>query len=484
MAKSLKQRTARALLWSATQSWGVKLFTLLLFFVLARYVSPAELGLASVVTLVLAFVAVLSEQGFSDAIVQHKALAPADLNLPFVLSLSTALVSSCVLVFGATSIARLLGAAEAAGLIALAALIPPLTVASAFQIAMCKRDMDFKSLATASLASTVLSGVLGLLLAVAGFGALSLVVQAIAAAFLLTALVWRKPVWKPGSTLSTENFRPLFAFSSHAFAGRLLDFFSGRIVDLLILSQFGLVGIGLYTVGAKLYLTLLQLLGFTLTDVALAALSKIATDQARLRLAYLRLVFLASCTALPFFTILAALAPEARALLFGAKWAGADPIMMYLFLLGATQVIQYFNGALLNATGNARIVFLINLAKFSAGIVALTLFDAASVTEMTGHYVLSQLLVQPASFYCGMRVTGTTLRRLLKQVAPGLLSSALAFGAIALLRAQTGAAALNAFEALCVYSLAFAAVFLPLLWLSCSHKLVAGCKYIRSSYTS
>jgi O-antigen/teichoic acid export membrane protein len=254
-------------------------------------------------------------------------------------------------------------------------------------------------------------------------------------------------------------------------------------VDFIILGRYGLAGLGLYTVGSKLYLTILQLLSSALMDVALSALSRISEETARLRQAYLRLIFLASSTTLPLFTLIAALAPEICQVLFGPKWAGADQITMWLCLLGAIQVVQFFNGAALGSTGNARAILLINVTKFMIGAGVLAFFDTKSMSELTMFYVISQLAVSPISFFNAMRATNASLREVLTQISPGFLSSAAAFLVVMWLRSQFSSMSLGVYEQAFYLASTFCLVFLSLLWLSCSRRLIVETKYILSGYS-
>src|SRR5690606_8739599 len=110
------------------------------------------------------------------------------------------------------------------------------------------------------------------------------------------------------------------SYSTMSFASQLVDFFSRRLIDVIILNRYGLAALGIYTVGAKLYQTLLELLTATLMEVILSALSRLVNEGQRFRHAYVRLVFIASCTSLPLFLLISSLAPELCAILFGDKW--------------------------------------------------------------------------------------------------------------------------------------------------------------------
>lgn len=428
MSEELKRRTAVALAWSAMQSWGVKLFALAVFFVLARFLSPAELGLAQSVILILAFVAILSEQGFQDAIVQRKDLSHDDLNLPFAVSMLTAVLASAVLFFFSREIADLLKVPDAASLIAISAVIPPLTAASIFEIAMRRRSMDFKTPAKAALFAALISCSVALVMAMGGFGAASLIGQAIATAGITLMILSRKPLWVPTSRIVFSTFKSILGYSTSAFGSRLLDFFSGKIVDLIILSKFGLAGLGVYAVGSKLYLTILQLLASTLIDVALSALSKMTGDKPRMKAAYLRFLFISSCTTLPLFVCVAALSDEICLLLFGSGWEGAGGVTRWLCFLGAIQVVQFFNSSALGASGEAKKIFLLNILKFVFGVSALLAADVQSISSVTLYFVISQLAVAPVSFYFGMNATGASTVDVLRNILPGGLSAAAAFG--------------------------------------------------------
>lgn len=427
MTAGLRKRTVTALLWSACQSWGMKLLALLVFFVLARHLTPSEMGLAQAVILILAFIAIISEQGFQDAIVQRPNLAPEDLNLPFIISMTTAFTASGALLMYSTEIAQALSADAAAPLIAVAAIIPPITASSVFEIAMRRKQLDFKTLAFASLIAGLLSGIVALVMATNGYGASSLIAQAIVAAITTAVVLWRKPLWKPGRRFAKESFKGLLAYSTSAFGSRLLDFFSGKIIDLIILSRFGLSSLGIFTVGSKLYLTILQLLASTLIDVALSAMSKISSDTERLRNAYLRFIFLASCTTAPLFVGVAALAPEACRILFGDQWHEAEHVTRWLCFLGAAQVVQFFNSSALGARGKANQILALNLLKFSLGAIVLFSARASTISEITLFFVISQLAVTPVSFFLGMRATQTKIGEVLSQIMPGLLASAAAY---------------------------------------------------------
>lgn len=471
MSDNLKQRTAKALIWSLIQSWSIKIFSLLLFFVLARYLAPAEMGLAQTVTVLLAFVAVFSEQGFQSALVQRQGLRRIDVNLPFFLTTTVALIASAAMYLFAQQIAILLKEPSAASLLRVAAVIPPITAANGIALAMLRRELEFKSIAKATFTANLVSGLIALFLVIQGWGPMALVLQAVMSGLILSLQIWFRPGWKPTFQIDTTHFKNITKFSSASFASQLIDFFSSRLVDIIILSRLGVAALGVYAVGAKLYLTLLELLATALMSVAISAMSKLLSDRVRLKKTYLKFVFLAACTTMPLFVAISAVAPEICEILFGSKWKDATFVIQILCLMGSVQVVQFFNGATLDATGNPRRSLIINLIKLTTGTLALAIFPATSVNELLAAYVLSQLCVAPISFTLAAKVTNSSPREVLAQLSPGLLSSISALVAVTAFRFNFDLHLFTTWQSAMMVGALFSAVYFLTIYILSGKKL-------------
>jgi O-antigen/teichoic acid export membrane protein len=482
MPDDLKRKTATALAWSLVQSWSIKFLSLLLFFVLARYLVPAQMGLAQSVTVLLAFVAVISEQGFHSAIVQRPGLRKDDVNLPFFLACTVACLASLVMYFFAGELAKILKEPAAENLLRVAAIIPPITAANGIAIAMLRRELDFKRIARATFGASLISGLLAVYLVTQGWGPMALVIQAALSSLIVTALIWSQPGWKPSTNIDTRHFKGITKFSSAAFASQLIDFFSGRLIDIIILGRFGLAALGIYAVGAKLYLTLLELLATGLMAVAMSAMAKLLTDRERLKRTYLRFLFIAACTTMPLFVGIASLAPEICFIIFGNKWDGAVAITHWLCLLGSVQVVQFFNGAALDATGNPRLSLLVNLTKLGTGATVLSLYPTDSLTELTIAFVVSQLCVTPLSFAFAMRVTATGVREVFSQITPGLFASSSAFIAIEILRTSIWIKSAETWFVAIVLFFLFGIVFISVLLMTSRTRLIREIDFVTTSY--
>jgi O-antigen/teichoic acid export membrane protein len=172
---TLKQRSARAFLWSISDSIGVAAVSLASFVVLARMLDPRDFGAVALAGVFVYFFNLLAHHSFADALVQRAALEPQHLNTGFWggLALATGLMLACQLAAG--PLAALLGEPAVGPVLGWLAAVMPIAALSAVQTAMFRREMQFRWIAASSLAGRV-----GGVLALAGQGIMAVAVLYVA----------------------------------------------------------------------------------------------------------------------------------------------------------------------------------------------------------------------------------------------------------------------------------------------------------------
>src|SRR5688572_26698121 len=82
----LHQQAVKGAFWSAMESWGRQFFSLLVFFLLARLLSPEIFGLTALASIFVAFMQLFLDQGLAQAIIQRKDVSEEHLNTAFWIS--------------------------------------------------------------------------------------------------------------------------------------------------------------------------------------------------------------------------------------------------------------------------------------------------------------------------------------------------------------------------------------------------------------
>lgn len=80
---SIEGKAAKGVLWSVVEGWGGQAISLIIFFLLARLLSPNAFGLLAMANVFWAFMNVFLDQGFAQALIQCRKLEPEHLDTAF-----------------------------------------------------------------------------------------------------------------------------------------------------------------------------------------------------------------------------------------------------------------------------------------------------------------------------------------------------------------------------------------------------------------
>ena len=438
MSTTLHSKVRSGLLWSVVQSWGVKLAALLLFMVLARVLGPHQMGVFATAMAVLAFIALFVDQGLSEAIVQRAQITVQQLNTAFLINLVMALLLFALLWLIAPLIAAYLKIAELSGILRVSSFGVLVSAASFSQQAINRRNFNYRWLAVCTLVATLIAGVTAVFFALNGLGIWSLVIQALITAVVTTLMLWSRPQWRFSFDFDFAGTRPLLGYGLNRLASNVLEFVNTRYIEIFLAAALGPVALGIYSVGVRVYQALMQALSSAVLEVALNGFSRLAHDRTALVRAYYKAITLTAAIAVPVFCLLAAVAPEATIVLFGSKWAGSAAVMQPMALLGAVQVLQFYNVTILNAIGKPSIGLKLMILKAVVTLATLWVVREQSLAVIVYAFVASQLVTTLPGFYLLRRYVGVSLRSVANHVAPFLLGALLIIAGIEAARSFDG----------------------------------------------
>ena len=431
---TLRSKVISGLLWSVVQSWGGKLMTLLLFMVLARILDPHDLGVFAAASVVIAFIALFVEQGLSEAIVQRSEVSVAQLNTAFLINLCLAFGLLTALWFASPLVATAMNIPELESILRIAGLGLLVSAVSFTQLGMHRRNFNYRWIAMCSFSATVISGLVGVVLAYLGYGVWSLIVQMLLFTTLSGLLLWLRPQWAFSFDFDFKGTRPLFAYGMQRLGSNLLDFANNRYVEILLATTLGPVALGIYAVGIRVYQALMQALSSAILDVAHNGFSRLANDRPALIQAFYQSVTLTSAVAVPPFLLLATISTEATLALFGEKWIDSAEVMRPMAMLGALQVMQFYNVTSLNAIGRPGIGLNLMILKTVTTVGVLWFARNESLAFIAYTFALCQLVTTIPSFFLVQRVLGVSNMLVLKSVLPFLASAGVATGLVVAIR--------------------------------------------------
>ena len=442
--RTLREKVVSGLAWSALQSGALKLIMFAVFTSIARVIGPGEIGTFAFVSTVIGLVGIFVDQGLSEAVVQRRSITPPQLNAVFMVNLATAVLLVVALWVAAPLIAAKAHLPAATPLLRVTSLGTLVGAAYFSQAAMLRRNFQYRWFTIATIVGAVSSGALGLLMAARGLGVWSLVAQNVGASVVTGAMLWMLPQWRFTFVADFAGIRQTVAYGLNRLAANVLDFANSKCLDLLIIATLGKVVGGIYFVGSRVQTALMQALGGAVLDVAHNSFSRLADDRPAVINAYYRAISVTAAVAVPVFVGAAAVAPELIEALFGADFADSAIVLRPLALLGAVQVLQFYNATLFNALGRPSLVLKLLVIKVIATLAAVGWARGTGLQGLVLAFVASQFVISPLNFYLLRKLVGVSLLTAWGRVWRFLAGCAVAYGGIALARSLGAPAALPA----------------------------------------
>ena len=188
--ESLKNKTVKGASWSFIDSIAGQGITFLVGLVLARLLSPAEYGLIGIITIFIAVFNSIVDSGFSNALIRKVDRTEVDNSTVFYFNIVVGTFFYAILYFAAPLIAQFYNTPILTPITRVISLGILFNSSSIVQRAILTAKIDFKTQAKASLIAVLISGVVGLYMAHAGYGVWALVWQAVLNYAINTVMLW------------------------------------------------------------------------------------------------------------------------------------------------------------------------------------------------------------------------------------------------------------------------------------------------------
>jgi len=407
--RSLASEAARGVVWTTIQSLVVRLSGFLVFLVLARLLAPTEFGLLAAAMVFVALSRTLAEAGLTRTLVQRPRLRAAHLDSALLVSGGLGLVLSLSLVAVAPVISNLYHLPELRLVLMVLAVVPVVTAVSSVPESILRRQLRFRSVAMRSMSSVMVSGVLGVGLAIVGAGVWALVAQMVSQVVIALVVLWAYVGWMPSRHWERDAVKELMSFGSHVLGISVISFVNRRTGELIIGVVLGPVALGLFSVAMKILTVMLDLLVSNVSKVALPVFSRLADQPARLAEAYLRATRVTTFVAFPGFTLLALFGNQLSVVVFGPQWAAAGPLMSVLALVGPAQSIALFNNSVMLATGHSRLALRWTTTTAALNVAGFILSARFGILVMVIVYAATVCLRLPVGLYLTRRVSAVRL---------------------------------------------------------------------------
>ena len=215
--------------------------------VLARLLSPREFGLLGMVVIFTAVSQSFINSGFSQALIRKTNCEQKDFSTVFYFNLATGILLYLALFVMAGPISRYFKEPELFLLIRVIGVILIISGVGLIQKTILTKNVDFRLQTKISLVSSVVSGIIGIGMALYGWGIWSLVWKTVSQQLISVILLWLWTSWRPALVFNMDSFRELFNFGSKLLVSGLIDTLYNNVYYVIIGRYFSATDLGYFT---------------------------------------------------------------------------------------------------------------------------------------------------------------------------------------------------------------------------------------------
>jgi PST family polysaccharide transporter len=421
---SLRERVWSGVLWTSLGTVLKYGSQLAVSVIVARILSPSDYGLIAMVMAVHGVLIPLVSLDIGTALIRQESLSPRWVATAFWMSVALGLSATVLLVALAPLIAAFYEQPQLTAIGQVLALGFCIGALGSVPQALLRRELRFRTLSQAEIASVAFSGVITVWLVLEGFGVWALAVQGMLQSAALGVLAWFATGFRPMLAFDRQVLRGLFRFGVFASGADLAIMFAASGAHLIIGRALGASDLGLYMRALGLAQLVVSVVHTAASSVILPALAHVREEPERFRSLCLRASGLAALVLAPALAAFIAVPDVTLVFLYGPTWSAASdplrvlafPILMYgtitafaaifpalartdlalrwSIITGVLIVIGTWLGSYLGTPSGVALGHVATLLVFLPRI--------ASAGGLVGMRALDYLKVVRAPFFCGV----------------------------------------------------------------------------------
>lgn len=327
----LRIKTLSGLRWSFA-STGLSVFIQIVYMaIMARLLVPEDFGLVALAMAFLRFGSYFAQLGVGQALMQRLTLSETEIRTAFTTSAVLGMLLGGVFYLAAPFAEAVGKIPEVVRVIQVLALSMVITGLGVTALSLLKRDLHFRRLAIIEVGSYVIGYVLvGITLAVLGFGVWSLVFATLSQTMLQTMVAYVMTRHATRPFFGWPEIKRLYGYGGKYSAIQLLYVARHALITATVGGVAGVTVLGLFDRAKMLVQLPFEKLEAAVTKVLFPAISRVQTETPILARIFLLQTGLVAALFLPTLAGMAVAADILIAVLLGPQWGEAARIVPVL----------------------------------------------------------------------------------------------------------------------------------------------------------
>lgn len=353
--QSLKDKTAKGLLWGGLSNGVQQLLNLFFGIFLARLLTPADYGMVGMLSIFSLIAGSIQESGFISALINKKDIKHEDYNAVFWFSTLTSLCLYTLLFFCAPLIAKFFHQPELTALARYSFLSFVISSTGMANSAYLFKNLIVKQRAFLNIISLIVAGTIGVIMAYNGYSYWGIATQNLAYISTTTMGYWFISPWRPTIALNFKPLKGMIAFSSKILATNIFNHLNNNIFAIILGKFYSEKEVGYYNQANKWNGMGYSLINGMIHGVAQPVLTQVTDEKERQLRIFRKMIRFTAFVSFPAMFGLSLIAPELITIAITNKWLESAQILQLLCISGAFIPITNLCSNLIISKGKSNI---------------------------------------------------------------------------------------------------------------------------------
>ena len=431
MSKTLKNKAIGGFFWTLAEKFGAQGVSFVVSIILARLLTPEDYGIVALVTVFTSIANVFVKSGMGSALIQKKDADSLDFSTVFYFNIATSLILYVVLYLAAPTISAFYDSPQLTLVLRVCSISFVLNGINNVQQAYVSKHLEFKKFFLSTAFGTVLSAVVGIVMAYCGCGVWALVTQQLLNQVVDTLILHFTIAWKPKFEFSWTRFKGMYLFAYRLLATELLESLYNDLQSLIIGKKYSTEQLAFYNKGCSFPKILVRNLDNSIQSVAFPLLSNEQANKGRFAYIRHRACSLSFYFVCPMMVGMICVAEPLVKVLLTEKWLPSVPFLQLYCITYLLRPLATTNTQALYALGRSDVTLKLDLIHKIISVVLLVtavfLFDGA--LAICGALVISIFVRTCLSMMTVAKLTDISVLEQVKSIS-GILFASAVMGAV------------------------------------------------------
>ena len=358
-----KGNVIKSFFWKLLERFSVQGLSLCITLVLARILSPSDYGTVAIITVFVNLANVIIDGGLNTALIQKKDTDSLDYSTIFFSSILLSIVLYALLYVTSPWIAEFYDIPELVDMIRILGVILVFESVNSIQRAYVSKMMLFRKLFYSSFFALLVSGSLGIYMALNDYGVWALISQQMTCVLVTIIIMWFTIKWRPILAFSFERFKKLFDYGWKIFGLNFITTLYLNIRSLIIGKFYSPADLAFFERGHTLSSMVVQNINTSLQTILFPVLSNSQNDKVRIKSLVRRSTGMTCLLIFPALIGLISIAKPLVLLILTEKWLPAVAYIQIYSIAYMLFPVQVANMEAIKAMGYSGISLKLEIIK-------------------------------------------------------------------------------------------------------------------------